>query len=120
MLLHSAIPNRRNLGSLIETVLPWLGLLVPVVAVLLPAAAWLHLFGGLVLGRGTAGGDFTVATHNVAALNPDPVGTARKLAASGADRRCQREYGRPFPLAPHLGDALHPGRGGRRLRLQRP
>ena len=35
MLLHSRIPNRiGNLGSLTETFLPWLGLLVPVLLVL--------------------------------------------------------------------------------------
>ena len=31
------------------------------------------------------GGDLTVVSHNVGAANPDPVGTARALAASGAD-----------------------------------
>src|SRR6476646_2168219 len=35
MLLHSRIPNRiGNLGSLTETFLPWLGLLVPVLLLL--------------------------------------------------------------------------------------
>ncbi|MGW5635600.1 endonuclease/exonuclease/phosphatase family protein [Streptomyces sp. NPDC003832] len=100
MLLHSRIPNRiGNLGSLTETFLPWIGLLVPVlllvgllrrsatalIAVVLPAVVWLNLFGGLVGDKSGAGGDLTVATHNVNADNLDPTGTARDVAASGAD-----------------------------------
>jgi vancomycin resistance protein VanJ len=100
MLLHSHIPNRfGNLGSLTETFLPWLGLFVPLllllavvrksatalIAVILPAVVWLNLFGGLLGDKTTGGGDLTVATHNVNADNPDPSGTARDVAASGAD-----------------------------------
>ncbi|MFJ5304075.1 endonuclease/exonuclease/phosphatase family protein [Streptomyces sp. NPDC088350] len=101
MLLHSRIPNRiGNLGSLTETFLPWFGLMIPVllvlglvrrsatalIAVVLPAVVWLNLFGGLLLSDKTGtGGDLTVATHNVNAENPDPAGTARDVAASGAD-----------------------------------
>ncbi|MEV5309123.1 MULTISPECIES: endonuclease/exonuclease/phosphatase family protein [unclassified Streptomyces] len=100
MAAHAHIPNRfGNLGSLTETFLPWLGLGVPVllltavlrrsatalIAVLLPAAVWLNLFGGLLTDKAAAGGDLTVATHNVNADNADPAGTARAVAASGAD-----------------------------------
>ncbi|MFH9988922.1 endonuclease/exonuclease/phosphatase family protein [Streptomyces luteogriseus] len=100
MVLHSRIPNTiGNLGSLIETFLPWLGLLVPVllvlalvrrsatalIAVVLPSVVWLNLFGGQVSDKAAAGGDLTVVTHNVNADNPDPSGTARDVAASGAD-----------------------------------
>ncbi|GGV87400.1 teicoplanin resistance protein VanJ [Streptomyces griseoloalbus] len=100
MLLHAKIPNRiGNLGSLAETLLPWLGLFIPVllagalwrrsasavVALLLPVMVWLNLFGGLLGDKSHPGGDLTVASHNVGAGNPDPVGTARDLAASGAD-----------------------------------
>ncbi|MER7841212.1 endonuclease/exonuclease/phosphatase family protein [Streptomyces sp. NPDC096040] len=100
MLMHSRIPNTiGNLGSLIETFLPWLGLLIPVllllglvrksatalIAVLLPSIVWLNMFGGLLTDKQGTGGDFTVATHNVNAENPDPTGTADRLAASGAD-----------------------------------
>ncbi|MFC8196069.1 endonuclease/exonuclease/phosphatase family protein [Streptomyces sp. NPDC060006] len=100
MVLHAQIPNTiGNLGSLLETFLPWLGLFVPVllvlalvrrsatalIAVLLPAVVWLNLFGGLLVDRTGPGGDLTVATHNVNADNPDPAGTARDVAASGAD-----------------------------------
>ncbi|GAA2880991.1 endonuclease/exonuclease/phosphatase family protein [Streptomyces mexicanus] len=100
MALHAHIPNRiGNLGSLTETFLPWFGLLIPVllvlallrrsatalIAVVLPVIAWLNLFGGLLLDRTAGGGDLMVATHNVNADNPDPSGTAREVAASGAD-----------------------------------
>ncbi|MFI2369803.1 endonuclease/exonuclease/phosphatase family protein [Streptomyces sp. NPDC018833] len=101
MILHAQIPNRiGNLGSLTETFLPWLGLVVPLVlagalvrrsataliALLLPLTVWLNLFGDLLTGKSAAvGGDLTVATHNVNAGNPDPAGTARDVAASGAD-----------------------------------
>nr|WSY55422.1 endonuclease/exonuclease/phosphatase family protein [Streptomyces sp. NBC_00886] len=101
MLLHSRIPNRiGNLGSLTETFLPWFGIAIPVllvlglvrksatalIAVVLGAIVWLNLFGGLLLSDKTGtGGDLTVATHNVNADNPDPSGTARDVAASGAD-----------------------------------
>ncbi|MBB4772681.1 vancomycin resistance protein VanJ [Actinomadura catellatispora] len=98
--LHAKIPNRiGSLGSLVETVLPWFGLFVPVLlagalwrrsaaataALLLPVVAWLNLFGGLLIDRSTPGGDLTVASHNVGADNPEPVRTARELVASGAD-----------------------------------
>ncbi|MFG3283728.1 endonuclease/exonuclease/phosphatase family protein [Streptomyces sp. NPDC048111] len=99
MVLHSRIPNSvGNLGSLSETFLPWLGVFLPVlfgialwrrsasalVAVLLPLIVWLNMFGGLLTDKQGLGGNLVVATHNVNAENPDPVGTARKVAASGA------------------------------------
>jgi vancomycin resistance protein VanJ len=100
MLLHADIPDWRwNLGSLVETFLPWLGLFIPVLlagalwrrsasalaALLLPAVVWLHLFGGALSGTSRPGGFLTVASENVNAGNPDPAGTARDLAASGAE-----------------------------------
>ncbi|POX46306.1 hypothetical protein C3488_26925 [Streptomyces sp. Ru72] len=101
MLLHARIPNRvGNTGSLTETFLPWLGIVgVPLllilallrksatalIAVLVPVTVWMNLFGGLLGDKSGSGGDLTVATHNVNADNPDPSGTAREVAASGAD-----------------------------------
>ncbi|MER7573018.1 endonuclease/exonuclease/phosphatase family protein [Streptomyces sp. NPDC126514] len=100
MLLHAQIPNAiGNLGSLTETFLPWIGVLVPLlvlvglvrksatalIAVVLPAVVWLNLFGGLLSDKTSPGGDLTIATHNVNADNTDPSGTARDVAASGAD-----------------------------------
>ncbi|MEV4540416.1 endonuclease/exonuclease/phosphatase family protein [Micromonospora echinaurantiaca] len=100
MLLHAQIPNRiGNLGSLVETFLPWFGLFIPVLligalwrrsaaavaALLLPVMVWLNLFGGLLGDKSHPGGGLTVAQHNVGAGNPDPAGTASDLAAAGAD-----------------------------------
>ncbi|MGW5863267.1 endonuclease/exonuclease/phosphatase family protein [Streptomyces sp. NPDC055239] len=100
MLLHAQFTDRGGLGSLVETFLPWFGLFIPVLlagalwrrsasavlALLLPVVAWLSLFGGLLVDKSHASGsDLTVAGHNVDADNPDPVGTARELVASGAD-----------------------------------
>ena len=99
MLLHADIPDWRwNLGSLVETFLPWLGLLIPALlagalwrrsasalcALLLPAVVWLHLFGGVLSDKSRPGGFLTVVSENVNAGNRDPAGTARDLAASGA------------------------------------
>ncbi|MYU21425.1 endonuclease/exonuclease/phosphatase family protein [Streptomyces sp. SID8352] len=100
MAAHAQIPNTiGNLGSLTETFLPWFGLLVPVlllvallrksltalIALVLPATVWCNLFGGLLFDKTGPGGDLMVATHNVNADNADPEGTARAVAASGAD-----------------------------------
>ncbi|RII15882.1 Endonuclease/Exonuclease/phosphatase family protein [Streptomyces sp. YIM 130001] len=99
LLLHGEIPDTGGLGSLVETFLPWSGVLVPVllagalwrrsasavVALLLPAVVWLTLFGGLLGDKSAADGDLTVVSHNVGADNADPAGTAHDLSASGAD-----------------------------------
>ncbi|MDQ1514586.1 MAG: vancomycin resistance protein VanJ [Actinomycetota bacterium] len=100
MLLHAQIPNRiGNLGSLVETCLPWFGLFIPVLlvgalwrrsatavaALLLPVMVWLNLFDGLLRDKSHPGSDLTVVSQNVNADNPDPAGTARDLAATGAD-----------------------------------
>ncbi|WP_374118277.1 endonuclease/exonuclease/phosphatase family protein [Streptomyces sp. RKAG337] len=97
---HSDVPNRiGNLGSLLETFLPWLGLALPVllvvalvrrsatalIAVLLPVLVWFNLFGGLLTDNEKSGGNLTVLTHNVNADNPDPTGTAKDVIAAGAD-----------------------------------
>ncbi|GAA3444589.1 endonuclease/exonuclease/phosphatase family protein [Planomonospora venezuelensis] len=95
------VPNAvGNLGSLLETFLPWVGLAVPVLMVLallrrstvamvsltLPAAVWAVLFGGRLLPADQgAAHDLTVLQHNVGDENPDPGGTARALARAGAD-----------------------------------
>jgi vancomycin resistance protein VanJ len=100
LFFHSDVPNRiGNLGSLLETFLPWLGLAVPVllaaavlrrsttalIALLLPSVIWLNLFGGLLTEKASSGGNLTVLTHNVNAENPDPDGTAGDVVAAGAD-----------------------------------
>lgn len=100
LVFPSAVPNTPgHLGSLLETFLPWLGLAVPVllagavlrrsfvasIALLLPVAAWVSLFGDLLLpGHGSAG-RITAVQHNVSDVNPDPAGTARALLKPRAD-----------------------------------
>ncbi|XKK61329.1 endonuclease/exonuclease/phosphatase family protein [Streptomyces sp. ARC32] len=110
MLGHSLVPDRPgHLGSLTETFLPWTGLVVPLLlvcaavrrsataatAVLLPALVWGLLHGGTLADKQTNGGDLTVVTHNVNEHNPRPGGTARDLAASGADVLALEELGDP-------------------------
>ncbi|MFI5979958.1 endonuclease/exonuclease/phosphatase family protein [Streptomyces sp. NPDC051555] len=100
MVLSDWVPNGfGNLGSLLQTLLPWTGLAVPLllapaavrrsrpaaVAVLVPAVAWACVHGPALIDKRSAGGDFTVVSHNVDEGNTDPAGTARSLAASGAD-----------------------------------
>ncbi|MEU9030310.1 endonuclease/exonuclease/phosphatase family protein [Streptomyces sp. NPDC048383] len=101
--LNRWIPNgpaAGNLGSLVQTFLPWTGLLVlpllvgallrrsrtALIAVLLPALTWTGLHGpALLTDRGTGGpAELTVVTHNVDDANPDPAGAARAVVASGA------------------------------------
>jgi vancomycin resistance protein VanJ len=95
------VPNSvGRAGSLLETFLPWLGLVIVVlfgwallrrsatalVALLLPTAAWTYHFGGLLLPAGESGPhDLVVVQHNVSDENTDPAGTARALAAVGPD-----------------------------------
>ncbi|MGW1604479.1 endonuclease/exonuclease/phosphatase family protein [Streptomyces eurythermus] len=99
LLLHGQLTDWAGMGSLVETFLPWFGLFVPVllagtlwrrsasaaVALLLPVIVWLNHFSGLLGDKSQQAGDLTVVSHNVAAENRDPVGTARDLADSGAD-----------------------------------
>ncbi|MGV9915083.1 endonuclease/exonuclease/phosphatase family protein [Streptomyces tendae] len=108
MLVHDHIPDRiGHLGSLVETFLPWTGLVVPLLlvcaairrsataaaAVLLPAVVWGTLYGTTLADKRAGGGDLTVVTHNVNEHNPRPARTARALAASGADLVAVEELG---------------------------
>ncbi|MGW6195301.1 endonuclease/exonuclease/phosphatase family protein [Kribbella sp. NPDC055110] len=102
LLFHRYVPNSiGNLGSLLDTFLPWVGLAVPVlgvaalvrrsatagVALLIPALVWGVMFGDLLVpGKGGGGAyDLRVLTHNVDAANPDPKQTAQDLIAADAD-----------------------------------
>ncbi|MEK8145452.1 endonuclease/exonuclease/phosphatase family protein [Streptomyces sp. M10(2022)] len=97
---HAAVPNTAGrIGSLLETLLPWAGLAVPVLlalalqrraaiallALLLPVVAWLGLFGGLLLPGHDQAYDVTALQHNVSDENADPVGTAKALMKAGPD-----------------------------------
>ncbi|SFW83857.1 endonuclease/exonuclease/phosphatase family protein [Amycolatopsis australiensis] len=122
LLAHSLVPNAvGNAGSLLETFLPWTGLLlVPLfvaalirrsalalVSLLLPALVWGGFFGGRLFDRTADGGDFTVVSHNVNDENPDPAGTARALAATGAQVIALEELKKPE--VPKYEDALAAG-----------
>ncbi|MFJ9947643.1 endonuclease/exonuclease/phosphatase family protein [Kitasatospora sp. NPDC091207] len=109
---HAEVPNTvGNLGSLLETFLPWLGLTVPVllvaallrrsatalIALLLPVVIWFNMFGGLLSDKSGGTGDWTVVSHNVAALNADPESTVKLLKDSGAQIVALQELaGRPL------------------------
>src|SRR5262245_26329616 len=100
MLLHGLVPNGvRNLGSLLETFLPWLGLPIPVlatlavvrrsapagIAVLLCGALWVAMFGEIVLpAKGGGPHDLRVLSNNVHADNADPESAAREIVAVAA------------------------------------
>ncbi|MEV4058439.1 endonuclease/exonuclease/phosphatase family protein [Amycolatopsis sp. NPDC049688] len=99
LLGHRLVPNWvGNAGSLLETFLPWTGLLVApllvaalirrsalaLVTLLLPTLVWAVFFGGRLPDKRQPGGDFTIVSHNVNDENPDPAGTARALATAGA------------------------------------
>ncbi|WP_192772504.1 endonuclease/exonuclease/phosphatase family protein [Plantactinospora soyae] len=100
LVFHDVVPNTvGRLGSLLETFLPWLGLAVPVLlgmslfrrsfvallALSLPVAAWLGVFGGLLPPGDDPPYDITAVTHNVSDENRDPAGTARALMAVKPD-----------------------------------
>ncbi|MER7777532.1 endonuclease/exonuclease/phosphatase family protein [Streptomyces sp. NPDC096191] len=101
LVFHGLVPHRPGgLGSLLESFLPWLGVLVVVllppallhrsalalVALLLPVAAWTYQFGPLLLPAPESGADdLMVVQHNVSDENTDPAGTARALAGAGPD-----------------------------------
>ncbi|ARE79371.1 endonuclease [Streptomyces sp. Sge12] len=121
MVFHSAVPNAvGRAGSLLEAFLPWLGLAVPallvaaalrrsvlaLVAVVLPAAAWAGLFGGLLLPADRGAHDITAVQHNVSDENPDPAGTARALIGAAPDLIALEEL-TPDAL-PAYGAALAP------------
>jgi vancomycin resistance protein VanJ len=100
LLLHRFIPNRWfNLGSLIETFLPWFGLAVPVLVLLaairrrpvaivcslLPGLVWFQMYAALIPDKHVGDGDFRVVAHNVNAENADTEATAESLLASDPD-----------------------------------
>lgn len=100
LLAHRFVPNRwYNLGSLVETFLPWFGFLIPplivlaavrrrplaVLVALLPGLVWLKLYGGLLPDKSDGPGDFRVIAHNVNAENTDTAATADSLLAADPD-----------------------------------
>jgi vancomycin resistance protein VanJ len=94
LIFPRVVPNSvGQLGSLVETFLPWLGLSVPALlllawwrrsrlaaaAALLPAAAWLAVFGGHLMPPPDSPYDLVAVQHNVSDENADPAATVREL-----------------------------------------
>jgi vancomycin resistance protein VanJ len=91
---HRLIPA----GGIVETFLPWLGLTIPMLAllawrrrpavslpaVLLPLIAWLALFGPALL-PDDDGHDLIAVQHNASDENRDPAGTVRELLRVSPD-----------------------------------
>ncbi|MDG4766302.1 endonuclease/exonuclease/phosphatase family protein [Solwaraspora sp. WMMD406] len=97
---HQFVPNVRGLGSLLDSVIPFLGLgIMPLVAVallrrsapalgsvLVPTVVWTASFG-IVWLPGPADGpaELTVISQNVRAGNPDPAATVNVLLDADPD-----------------------------------
>lgn len=96
---HEQVPNLGNLGSLVETFLPWLGLVTvplaavaavrraPLAAVAVAALAvlWLAQFATTLWPKDDGDGELRVVTHNVSALNTSTRTTAEALLEADAD-----------------------------------
>jgi vancomycin resistance protein VanJ len=97
---HRFVPNTiGNLGSLLETFLPWLGWLVlPLaiwaalrrsvtagIAVLIPLALWVLMFGELLPDKSDGQSDLRVLTHNVDVDNTDTTGTVQTILDADPD-----------------------------------
>lgn len=91
-----------HLGSLVETALPWFGLLIPplliwallrrsrkeVAVVMIPVVAWVLLLCPRILdvpGRNLGHADFQVLTVNVGGDRTSPRDVARQVQTTGAD-----------------------------------
>lgn len=102
LLGHEYVPHRwGNLGSLVQTFLPWLGLAVPlgilaalvgrsalaVLAVLVPLAAWVWVFLPQLRPAPPAAepADLVVVQHNASDTNADVAGTIEVLLAAHPD-----------------------------------
>ncbi|MFB9430849.1 endonuclease/exonuclease/phosphatase family protein [Streptoalloteichus tenebrarius] len=98
---HRLVPDVAGVGTVLDSGLPWLGALVPVLALVAlvgrarrsllaltaPALVWVLMFGSAFAPGGAPPGpaDLTVVTQNLYARNPDPGRTLAELAATGAD-----------------------------------
>jgi vancomycin resistance protein VanJ len=110
---HARVPNVGNLGSLLETFLPWLGLTavplgviaifrrapIALVAVAALSALWLIMFATTVWPKETSGGELRVVTHNVSATNDAPTATAAALLDADADLVALEEITDPTQAA---------------------
>lgn len=103
---HDRVPNVGNVGSLLETFLPWLGLAavplgviavfrrapIALAAVAALTALWLVMFATTVWPKGTSGGDLRVITHNISAGNTSTRATVDALLREHADLVALEEF----------------------------
>ncbi|HEU0239724.1 MAG TPA: endonuclease/exonuclease/phosphatase family protein [Micromonosporaceae bacterium] len=96
---HRLIPDVNGVGSMVDTVAPWFGIAIPVLAVvaavsrsrtaalavIVPLIVWLVAVGSAWLPSGGGAVQFRVANQNVDADNPDPARTVSEVEATGAD-----------------------------------
>ncbi|GAA1662802.1 teicoplanin resistance protein VanJ [Fodinicola feengrottensis] len=97
---HQLIPDKAGLSTILESMLPWVGLVIPLLAVigllararagfvalLVPVVAWAVLFGPAVLPKNSAGSaELAVVSQNIDAGNPNPCAAVTALAAQQAD-----------------------------------
>ncbi|WP_407317244.1 endonuclease/exonuclease/phosphatase family protein [Isoptericola halotolerans] len=122
LVLHHLLPDIAGLGSLVETFLPWSGLVLlalgvvavlrraagGALAVLFSAGAWLWLFWPLPAPASAPGPDLVVVQHNVADTNSDPGRTAAVLLEAEPDVVTLVEVTTPLDreLTQALGAAL--------------
>lgn len=100
LLLHDLLPSRLGIALLVESILPWTGVFLALVLLMLlfrfsilsligflvPTVVWAAMFGGALLPAGDeADPDLAVATHNVGARMPEPTAAAKNLVAADPD-----------------------------------
>lgn len=100
LLLHELLPTRMGFALVVETILPWTGIVLALVLLmtlirfswlsavgfLVPALVWAGMFGPALLPNEDSGeSDITVATHNVGARMPEPTAAAQTLIERDPD-----------------------------------
>jgi vancomycin resistance protein VanJ len=97
---HRLIPDVAGSSTILESILPWVGVLVPLLALvglmarawagiavlLVPALAWAIMFVPTMLPKNPAGhSQLTVVSQNIDADNPNPCAALSALATQQAD-----------------------------------
>ncbi len=100
LLLHELLPTRMGIALIVESVLPWTGILLALVLLmflirfswlsaigfLVPTLVWTGMFGPALLPNEDSGeADLTVATHNVGARMPQPTAAAQNIVDHDPD-----------------------------------
>ncbi|SMX75207.1 endonuclease/exonuclease/phosphatase family protein [Brevibacterium antiquum] len=100
LLLHHLLPTRMGVALLVESILPWTGIVLALVllmflirfsvlsaiGILVPTVVWASMFGSAVIPANDTGEpDLTVATHNVGARLPEPTAAAKSLVSADPD-----------------------------------